>query len=683
MTLAPMTRRKLVLLFNNEDCGIFPLAAKARTKVESHDKQNLLAMVKALAHRVLPNSEWDIRDYSKATTLVTEEWLEKQDPHPQPADLVIADIWFRKDEPEEREPGYADVARQLLERFKAKYAGAMCVLTATLPEPAVHDIAEMPDAPDGRTAAVLDQFVPLAHTNLNGWDEFVNLLKTEESRIIFREKRGSACAATARCLEWWRSHSAGDEAQEPRTWEDDVVIDGSTLDHSRNLQPTGHVFNGFVVFRNCNFRVFRLRNCEFNWPVLFENCEFEQTTVFAGCKFHAHLNFQSCTFKGDCFIERCHFAPSPRSSPKASGSARSGAGGSPDQSSPLREARFEHRLPWFNSTHFEKRFVFRSNAGVPQTCQYIHALIFHRCDFEERVDLAMPEWPTKLVFYGCSFAAGKYVDIRYPFDKNEVEDRVKKSTTGLEDDPRLSRFRPFERQVEKDPAHFDQDRVELRFCYCDLAARIVLREHPWAHDPFLIDELRSIIGRKSDRKERHTDDLATAKVWTRRWRKGRIPTRAIKYDGDAGLGLNLCGSNLTGSLNLRALRVKWINCERMVVLGGAIFMDHSALAGNGRKRRFVGLSPESSAFVFEELVGLGEERPRFTTLIHHSKRLIEYKYESTARIEMMRRIVQQYDDLARAFDNASNSEQNQDFCQYKAMMYRGKIDRRLLPCPHP
>jgi hypothetical protein len=275
--------------------------------------------------------------------------------------------------------------------------------------------------------------------------------------------------------------------------------------------------------------------------------------------------------------------------------------------------------------------------------------MFHRCNFEARVDIASPDQPTKLVFYSCAFKAGRHVEIRYAYDP--TESRLKKS------DPAQSRMRPFadcpsdvgQSRAEPD---FDQRRIELRLCHCDLAGRIVIRENPWALDPLLARQIEAGLPRSGN------------SLWP------------IPYDSDAGLGMNLCGSTLSGSLNLRWLRLKWINCERLTVLGGALFVNHFAF--NPQRESWLQVPPETERIVFDELVGYGTEEPRFSTLIHHSKRLLEYSDKATASIEMMRRIAQQYDDLRKAFSNASNSYHHEDFCHYKTMMYKGEIERALL-----
>jgi hypothetical protein len=461
----------------------------------------------------------------------------------------------------------------------------------------------------------------------------------------------------------------------------DFIIEPTETESAHVLNISDHRFDGFVIFRNCHFQSFRLRNCEFRGPVLLENCTFERTTVLAGCKVFAHLNIRSCHFKQDFYIERCNFAPTHSANRKPSAELNEGQVGSPDEASNESGTQFEPRLPWFSRSRFGQRFVFRTNSGVPPAAMHIRALMFHRCEFEGQVDLALPDQPTKLVFYACAFRSGQYVEIRYPFEADECRRRQNALSPVSADAAMHSRFRPFRGRE----ADFDQDRVELRLCYCDLAGRIVVRENPWALDPSVVDELRRSSQRKIANELLYSQDskIEASDANKRPERDGQ--SRAIKYDPDAGIGLNLCGSTLTGSLTLRWLRVRWINCERMVVLGGAIFMSHSALrlTRSGRKRYFTGFHvlPEMSNFVFDEMVGRGEEQARFSTLIHHSKRLIEFAHEPTARIEMLRRLVQQYDDLAKAFGNASNSQRNEDFCHYKTMMYRGKLERRLLWLP--
>jgi hypothetical protein len=683
MTSAPRRRRKLILLFNDQECSLPPLSPRDKNKVESHRKHNLLEMVELLARRALPYSEWDIHLFRSADDLRAAEWLDKTEVPTQPPDLVIADIWFQRDDAETRNILDADLARHVLAAIKSKYKdhqphGVVCILIATLPEPATFDKVASTRGPTKHADAVVDHFVPLAHTNLNGWDELFNLIKTEESRLIFREKR--RLTKTTKITKFLKDTQLG-SPQKTIASSGDLVIEPTKAEHAHVLNISDHRFDGFVIFRNCHFQAFRLRNCEFRGPVLLENCTFDRTTVLAGCKFFAHLNIRSCQFKQDFYIERCNFAPTHLTNDEQSQELAERQAGSQIEAPIESGTQFEHRLPWFSRTQFEQRFVFRTNTGVPPAAMHIRALMFHRCEFEGQVDLALPDQPTKLVFYACAFRSGQYVEIRYPFEEDECRRRQNALPLVSADAAMHSRFRPFRGR----DADFDQDRVELRLCYCDLAARIVVRENPWALDPSVVDELRRTGQRKSANDVLSSQDSQIEASDANKRPERESHSRAIKYDPDAGIGLNLCGSTLTGSLTLRWLRVRWINCERMVVLGGAIFMSHSALrlTRRGRKRYFTGFHvlPEMSHFVFDELVGHGDEQARFSTLIHHSKRLIEFANEPTARIEMLRRIVQQYDDLAKAFGNASNSQRNEDFCHYKTMMYRGKLERRLLWLP--
>ena len=332
MSPRPSSRRHkhLLLLFNDQPGSEPNLTKKTE---DAFPRYTFLRMVKTLAQRILPESEWTVHDYASIDEL-RKEWLsDKASPEPDEAapkrypDLVIADMWFENDDASHRNPIDADRARRLLQDIKARWRDSVRILTATLPEPAAID-PRRTDSDSDRTEAVVDHFLPIAHSNLNGWDELFNLIKTEESRILFRHARDEAVLATnaselKKASQHWllakekkgkkgkkgKRRTGRSEESKPVPCNVGLILDGV----KKGSIDIEHVaFKGFLIVRNCELECLRFRNCYFFGPVLFENCTFKQTSVVAGCKFFAHFNLHTCVFEQDFYIERCDFAPKGR-----------------------------------------------------------------------------------------------------------------------------------------------------------------------------------------------------------------------------------------------------------------------------------------------------------------------------------------------------------------------------------
>ena len=286
--------------------------------------------------------------------------------------------------------------------------------------------------------------------------------------------------------------------------------------------------------------------------------------------------------------------------------------------------------PWFSRCQFVHRFIFRG--AIITTCNSsVINFLFCRCRFEGRVCVIVPDTPTKLSFYACAFKTGRHTEISYPYlPTGEARDRF--SLPNLD---------------------WDKKPLELRFSHSDLAGRIVVRENPTPTSP----ELLNTPGNSG---------------------------LELPYDRNLGIGVNLHGATLSGSLNLRYIRVKWIHCERMTVLGGAIFASRHLfwipLRVRPRFRSWL-YSGDLYAPVLHELVYTRREHPRFSHYILRSCGLIEYRGHGRAtKYSILRSISQQYDDLRKAFSNAANSYYQEDFCHYKYMTYNDQAN--LVSLPH-
>jgi hypothetical protein len=607
--------RTLVLLFDD--------TCSRRVEIDPHpfhaqqcepDRRTLVEMVTDLASTILLG--WEIKAFSCDSALT--KGLQNQ----EQVDLAIADLFFERDDPLRRDKR-STLARDVLTNIKARWPKARCILAATLPERPPERLDDANQASSQSSA--IDAFVPLAHTNANPWDELYNLFKREESKLLFRTDGGSKGYP-------YTSNPTG-----VVEIDHDVVIDCHSAAGSAQagIEWSRCHFKRRVIFKNCNFAYLRIRACRFSGPVLFYQCSFERSSFVAECDLAVHLNVVSCTFASDIVFERNDF-------------------GRPAQGST--QAGDSHRLPWFDRVTFRRQFVFRNNFGPePRPTPWPtsepgvpnggtpHTLMCHACEFEGRVDLVLPEVKTKLAMYQSSFHSGQDVEISYPYDTQQMRE------TRNQD-----RFRLGGRYREV---------VEIRLSFCNLAARIVIREHPWP------------VGK----------NLAKEFAIERPDANAMLP---IQYDANDGLGLNLHGATLSGSLNVRYLRIKWINCERMAVLGGALFMNRAAIRKSTcdgswieqlKHWRRIGwdVAAESTNIIFEEQYALGEEDARFSAFFQHSPRLMEYSRQAPARVELLQNIVQQYDDLRKAFRNASNSHAHEDFCQYKTMMYIGRIGQIL------
>jgi hypothetical protein len=255
-------------------------------------------------------------------------------------------------------------------------------------------------------------------------------------------------------------------------------------------------------------------------------------------------------------------------------------------------------------------------AGAP-------SLMFHRCSFRKRTYVALPASKTKLTFYACRFEQGQVAEIVFPF-------------LGEGRDMWLRRFRGRQDVVAATPQaaeHFDRHDVDLRLTNCCIDGRLVVREHPWESDD---------------------------------------------YERRYGMGLNLCGSSISGVLHLNCIRIRWLNMDRVDILGGSIIMPPSGLVDRKDAwRRFAPfvIAAERCGVIFEERLLQGLEVPRFSSHILRTRRLVEFAHPENREREQYERIGDQYANLRNAFSRSPSSDWEEDYCHYKTMLYRSRAER--------
>jgi hypothetical protein len=350
------------------------------------------------------------------------------------------------------------------------------------------------------------------------------------------------------------------------------------------------------------------------------------------------------------------------------------------------------RLPWISHCDFLQEFIFRGNYGslVPKTTEEEsakrHTFMLYSCRFSARVDITFSRVAFKLAFYCCSFGTGCNTDLFFAF-------------------PRMAGGKHSCDKEVLDRHGRGAQRQEIRMVFCDLGGTIVVREAPWPMS--------------------QTDFGSTA------FSSGAAPAVvAPPYEQSRGIGLTLTGSTLRGVIDLKAIRLAWINCTLINVLGGALFVHAEALYSRrpplmiprflvpifralpwfkretltykeaptvpewlsilaGRVSRVFRNSAEQISLVHQEVIGRSvsvperaiesdselTESPRFSKYFRMSKRYIELSTPTSLAIEELRSTVQQYEDLRKAFSNATNSHSQEDFCHYKRMMLHGDADR--------
>jgi hypothetical protein len=765
---APNTRvgavikRKITVLFN-EDTNLFKNGEFGFMggAVKLPFKNTVREAVEHLVMQALP--DWELIDFKKV-----EETPELK------VDLAIADIFYSKDDPSNREE--SDTAMTKLSRLQTNLKASRTVLVATLPE------ASIP----GQSLGTLEtrnmqvkRFVPLATSNVNPWDEFYNLIKTEESKIELLEAQAASESKSyskeglQELLSYLSDNDVNGDWPEFEI-DGPVFIDGNSDDEMTrklvDIFDKKGLFGYFqtsdrsarIVLTNLRLDTLRLFNCTFLGNVILHNVEVSRGAFIRGCFFHNICNLSRITFRDYFAFENNEFSLNV---------------GGLDKTEALKATK-KHgpgRNPWMNELNIDGAFAFRLNEIATPRDGSEFAMVFNECKFHARVDYLHPMNRSKLVFYQTRFDAGIFVDLSFPYIAVAPGSKAtirKRFGTGLE-------------------------RQEIRMSFCDIAAEVVIREspapvsreehalfmglpnrnrssdledsgnqaaksaqddagkEPRSQDPLLSTDVDGrpsaksftpgssnsaggskcheqpiAIGRGSDGKtacdkESPHDEMVIQSInqQCREVGKAECPEESkndmnlesthaaydvgsgtagdqktvvaagmepLLYESEYGIGINLVGARLSGLIDVSAVRVRWMNCDRLTVSGGAFVLHPSAMFSSGGSAstvlgrvqewfsRVVFVSPERIFLVYEELVAKGIEQPRFSWLFSRSPRYFEISKPELLSITVFRSIAQQYEDLRKAFANSSNSFNEEDFCQYKRLMWTGISARHLV-----
>ncbi len=254
--------------------------------------------------------------------------------------------------------------------------------------------------------------------------------------------------------------------------------------------------------------------------------------------------------------------------------------------------------------------------------------MFHNSSFGGRSLVTGFENPAKFSFYRCEFRDGQYFEIYFP--------RIKDLSNSEHD----LRFRPIVlKDGDRDEYECDAFDVDVRLTNSDIGARFVVRESPHA---------------------------------------------TTMYEREQGLGLNLSGSTLSGAIDVRQIRIRWLNLDRVAILNGALYIAPFQLSHQRNwldHLMFWFASADWGGPLFLERLGNNSEEIRFSSHIRGSLDLPEKRHSTGSlsehqRVAHFRRLSQQYDDLEKAVGNASHSSWQEDFCHYRSMLYRGIAETR-------
>jgi hypothetical protein len=553
--------------------------------------------------------------------------------------IAIADPYAEFD------PADTDLPRRWLRSIGQTWPSCRLALAAGLPETGHH----AQTAGETKDLFVRD-FYPLANSNVNPYEEFMQIIKTYESKFLFQE-------TIKRAVPW-----------KPK------------------IEVENHTFDEPVVISNSTIENVRFRHVTFNAPVLIIGCTVNRRSFFQDCIFKENLNIVDTQFKSGLILELSHFAG--RSHRKTNSTTR----------------RFP-RLPWLSHCTFEREFVMRG-LTFSNTQTSFPPLLIASCRFGSRSDITFSKDAFKLVFYRCAFSTDSSTDIHFPYP-----------STDLQSPPEV-----------QNRHQSSNRRNEIRISNCDLNGSIIIREAP---SPVSGNELESIRSAKIKSRVRRNgiDERPIFSISESREQKS--PLLPPKYAQYYGIGICVSGSTLRGVLDLYAIRVAWLDFSMVNVLGGALFMHPQApLRGRKANRfdsfsattgsnvgfldnvsakifivfrylkaeiedfrnslRFRRVQPEDVFLVLEELylvclwrkgipmeteLAADCEKHRFFHLFRYSELLDEFSDPSARYRARLRSVVQQYDDLRKAFSNATNAYSCEDFCHYKRMLYVGELER--------
>ncbi len=476
-------------------------------------------------------------------------------------------------------------------------------------------VASLPEDPPHHEAVrdkeSFHRFHSLSLYASNPWDELYNILKDVESRFLFKR------------LDNVDFEKADREYDAEKVTLPLLLSDNGSpaARNTKNVFWQNTTFTEPVVLKDVQADV-QWHGCVFAGEVEIENCDLERLDI-RDCVFEKPVLIRKCRANRAFRVLRCRFE-------RQFNISRTWF----NEDSAIEFNHFGHYLPWIERTFFIGRLNYQGNdpvgaaaaealageaacdsTGATPDATAAPVQMFYRCRFQSRVYIMASVFHTKLAFYSSVFVEGRYTEISFPF---------------LGENPAISeyRFRDPENGTYGTPSDVDVSRgdVELRFTNSIIAGRLVVRENPWR------------------------DDF---------------------YDRKCGLGIDFSGSTISGVVNLKAVRIRWLNLERTAVSGGEIFMIRAGLVDRESWAPFWPwkLAAEKCGIIFEERMREGRERAQFSAHFQHVGRLVEYRDERVRQRAQLLRIAQQYEDLRNAFSASPNTDWQEDYCHYKTMDY--------------
>ena len=505
--------------------------------------------------------------------------------------------------------GTENRAREFLEHFAGLPGGCYTHLLSTLPEGAAPSLPDELNASE--TPTNFGAFTPLFHDHTSAWDELTNLFLYVRSQHTFGKLIG---------------------ALQKKKTPSDAVIKAAARKYGIDVLKADE--HGKITGVVCQKPVLVL--CQgHNTNLVIEGCVFEKEVLLYRCNFGRTVRIQRCIFHGILAVDRCSF----------------------EEDLIVEFNTFTSALPWFHGNDFQGRFMFRANrlpsratpapwrtqvrspATPPEALEatpandensvvpQLSSLNFHRCRFSERAFIDVGIGRTKLALYHCRFADGNYTEISCSYGGNADFSLTADVYKDKPESPYF-RFRPL-----FDPNHPTDDPIDrhdgdVRIINCSIGGRLVIREHPWPTGPF---------------------------------------------DHYYGAGLNLRGSTVHGAIDIRRVRLRWLNIDRTAFTGGEVFMTPHGLMTSYQKPGlfdWVSLAADRPGIIFEERLMEGREFIRFSTHVVRRSRL--YELNSSLEIEAARcqSIAQQYEDLRNAFARSPNTDWEEDFCHFKSLKFR-------------
>ncbi len=165
-------------------------------------------------------------------------------------------------------------------------------------------------------------------------------------------------------------------------------------------------------------------------------------------------------------------------------------------------------------------------------------------------------------------------------------------------------------------------------------------------------------------------DEETAIDFTGSVLEGNLRAQAYLDLNPSAVTLELKGTEVRGSVDLRALRPRWLNPEDAILRSGTLMLDRKALAQRmGAKDLFarrILAADRTGLLLREQFVA---DPIRFLNLVP-----LSWRHDPCAHVEEglvhLEQVSREYEELCNMFAATDGSDWQEDFCRYKFMEYR-------------